>query len=251
MYYFIGTSTTQYNYNSTYTITAGNINLECLTLLLKDGLNPTTCFANIIVCPPKPCSEDCDLESYVRGVNCEEEEEEEVFYAYLSLSGGGSDQYCYESYAVSDPGNTGNENHFSGSFSNPLGPFKEEDVYVILYLCNTSECTCDPTCFKIFYIPKPDCNNLEYRSNIKKKTDLNHSADVWLMVNPISKNEIILRSLMKETSFILTNVNGKMIYQGTFQGSEYRFTPEILAGLYFITYFSADGQLNYIKFIKY
>lgn len=238
-----------WNYSNTtiHTITVGAIGLECATYSIID--NVQQCEAEFIVCPPKPCSGECDLEAYVRAVICDEIESEEVFYAYLSLSGGGTNTYCYESFAVAAPGNTSDDDYYSGSFSNPLGPFHDEDVYVIIYLCEGS-CDCDKTCFKVIYIPKPDCDNLEFHSKKTSSAVKKHFDDIIVIPNPINNNEIVLRSSLKTTSFELTNSSGKVIHHGSFTGPEYKFSKELASGVYFISYKTNNGQINHIKVIK-
>lgn len=238
--YTYGTSPTH-----DHVIQVGTIGLECVEYVLKDF--GTGCTSNFIICPPKPCSNDCDLEAYVTDVYCDQEDTE--FYAELEVSGAGSSYYCFESFAVSDPGNTSNSNYYQGSFSNPIGPFTE-DVYVIVYLCPSSACTCDPTCFTIIYIPFPDCENLEFHS--KGTTSLKNKPieEVYVVPNPINNNEVVLRSSMETTSFEFYNSSAKLIHQGSFMGPEYRYRLESSSGLYFVRYQNSEGKYQYIKVIK-
>lgn len=247
-YYTIDPSSTQYYYNSNYTISAGLIGLECISIELRDGVI-NNCISNLIVCPPKPCSENCEIESYVQDVKCEIEEEEEVFYAYLNLIGAGLAYYCYESFAISDPGNTGNENYYTGSFSDPLGPFTE-DVYVIFYLCSSSACTCDKTCFKILYIPKPECDSLSYRIKGPGNRIINLSDDLMVIPNPVYRNEFIISSNIEGTDFEILSSSGNIIQVGKLIKGEQRIKMEIPSGVYFIRYKSGQGIIKYKKVIK-
>lgn len=247
-YYTIGSSSTLYYYNSNYTISAGLIGLECISIELKDGII-NTCVSNLVVCPPKPCSDDCEIEAYVQDVKCEIEEEEDVFYAYLNLAGSGSAYYCYESFAISDPGNTGNDNYYTGSFSDPIGPFTE-DVYIIFYLCSSSACTCDKTCFKILYIPKPECDSLSYRIKGSGNRIINLSDDFMVIPNPVYRNEFIIRSNIEGTDFEILSSSGNILQEGKLIKGEQRIKMEIPSGVYFIRFKSMQGIIKYKKVIK-
>lgn len=244
-----GGPTNSYSYGSSPThdhvIQVGNIGLECVKYILRDGVN---CESSFIICPPKPCSNTCNLEAYVTDVVCDEEEEIEVFYTELNLSGGGSGNYCFESFALSDPGNTGNDNYYNGTFSNPLGPFNE-DIYIILYLCSSPTCTCDQTCFEVIYIPKPDCNNLEFHSKINN-SKIKNSDELFVIPNPVNNHELILQSSMKNTKFELYNSSAELIHYGSFTGPEYRYKVEISSGMYYVKYQNSEGKYKYIKVIK-
>jgi hypothetical protein len=249
-YYYIYKVTD--NPSSTYTygtspthdhvIQVGTIGLECVEYILEDAGG---CKSNFIVCPPKPCSADCDLEAYVTEVVCDEEE----FYVDLEVSGAGSSYYCYETFAINDPGNTSDPNYYQGNFSNPLGPFTE-DVYVIVYVCPSSACTCDPTCFKIIYLPLPDCENLEFHNKETYNSKIKPADEVFVVPNPVNNNEVVLRSSMKVTSYEIYNSSSKLIHHGSFTGPEYRYKTEISPGLYFVRYQNSEGQYRYIKVVK-
>lgn len=236
--YTYGTSPTH-----DHVIQVGTIGLECVEYILEDV--GTGCKSNFIVCPPKPCSADCDLEAYVTEVVCDEEE----FYVDLAVSGAGSSYYCYEIFAMNDPGNTTDPNYYQGSFSNPLGPFTE-DVYVIVYLCPSSACTCDPTCFKIIYLPLPDCENLEFHNKGISNSKIKPTDEVFVVPNPVNNNEFVLRSSMKVTSYEFYNSTARLIHHGSFTGPEYRYRAEISPGLYFVRYQNSEGQYRYIKVVK-
>lgn len=173
----------------------------------------------------------------VTDVVCDEEDEVEVFYVDLDVSGAGSGYYCYETFP---------ETYAS---SNPFGPFTE-DVYLIVYVCPSSECTCDQTCFKIIYVPKPDCENLEFHSKEPSDSGITAIDELFVVPNPVNNNEIVMRSTMKNTSFELYNSSAKLIHHGSFTGPEYRYRSEISSGLYFVRYQNSDGKYQYIKVIK-
>ncbi|MGB5024111.1 MAG: T9SS type A sorting domain-containing protein [Saprospiraceae bacterium] len=225
-------------YNSLHVMGPYDIEPTCLEFTLVDENNPLNpCSATFIVCPPKPCSAECDLEAYVTEVYCDEENEVEVFYVDLEVSGAGMDYYCYETFPD------------SYTTSNPFGPFTE-DVYIIVYVCPSSECTCDKTCFKIIYVPKPDCDNLEFHSKGINDSKIKPIDELFVVPNPVNDNEIVLRSSMETISFEIYNSSGKLIHHGSFTGPEYKYRSEISPGLYFVRYKNSEGKFKYIKVIK-
>jgi len=228
-----------------HVIQVGTIGLECIKYTLSDGVN---CISTFIVCPPKPCSNDCDLEAYLTDVYCENEDTD--YYAELDVSGAGTSYYCYESFAISDPGNTVNSNYYQGSLSNTIGPFTE-DVYVIVYLCPSSTCTCDRECFRIIYIPFPDCENLEYRRKKTNYNGINTATELVVIPNPIKENEFVLQSFMKNTNIEIYNSSSKLILQESFAGLEYRYRSDLPPGLYIVRYKNSGGSYSYLKVIKF
>lgn len=108
-----------YSYNTTHTYyVPGTIGLECVEIKLSA---PGGCEAFLMICPPKPCSdnENCELEVYLDSIFCNEENA--TFYVYLNVFASGSSYVCYSSFAVSDPGNTSNSNYYHDNLNNPLG----------------------------------------------------------------------------------------------------------------------------------
>ncbi len=226
-------------------IQMGAIELECQKFILEDV--GTGCRAYFIICPPKPCSGDCDLEAYVTEVVCDEEEE--LFYVDLVTSGAGSGYYCYESFAMDSMGNSGDDDYFQGNLDNPLGPFKE-DVYIILYVCQDSACTCDQTCFQIVYVPKPDCENLEFRVREAYEFGKMRKDNILVIPNPVFYDELVLFSKIPLTSFEIYNSAAKVIHHGIFTAPELRLSIKMCAGLYIVKYMNNLGQYDYISFIK-
>ncbi|MBK9108608.1 MAG: T9SS type A sorting domain-containing protein [Saprospiraceae bacterium] len=239
---------TGYSYNTIYTIDVpGYIGPECVEFTLVGGVG---CISTIRVCPPKPCSnnEDCELEVYLKEISCAEEGT--VFYIELdSTSGSGPGYLCYECFAFGDPGNTGNDNYFQGSFANPFGPFND-DIYITVYKCSTSACDCDPSCFKVLYFSAPDCDNLDYRIEKKNNSSIKQLTELIIIPNPLSGREFLIRSKLKETIFELYNFSSKLIYSGNFSGPDYTVSIDLAAGLYLIRYTNSEGLNSYVPLIK-
>jgi hypothetical protein len=241
-YDITGAGLTGLSYNVTHTVNvSGTIGQACRTFTL----DANGCISTIIVCPPKPCSDEsaCELEVYLKEVYCNEDGDE--FNIEVDTSNVGSGYLCYKSYYLSSPGTLVT----SGSFTNPLGAF-DEDTYIVFSVCSTAACTCTPTCFKVMYFPMPDCDNLDFRNKGSSKSNTASNTELNIYPNPLNTKEIILRSSMKSTSFEFYNSASELIYQGSFTGTEHKFSPEIPAGLYIVKYKNEKGEHRYIKLIK-
>lgn len=238
-----------YSYNSNHTINVGIITKECILVLLKDENTVNQiCESKLIICPPKPCSNEtqCELEVSLKEISCNEEGDE--FYLELDSANVGSGYLCYTSFAFNDPGNTSNFNYYHGNFGNPLGPFNSS-IYIILSICSTSSCDCESSCFKVIYFPKPDCENLDYRTfhtnyKIFKDPDLN------ILPNPTSLTEFSIISSMKETYFELYNSSMILLKKTKFHGTTYNVNNINIPGIYIIKYLDTKGCFKYIKLMK-
>ncbi|MBK6859296.1 MAG: T9SS type A sorting domain-containing protein [Saprospiraceae bacterium] len=224
-------------------IHVGAIGHECVKYTLKDAVL-TQCIAEFYVCPPKPCSDDdeCELEFYITDVNCEEGNSQ--FYVELDITGGSS-YLCYKASKATD-GSTISQ----GGFSSILGPFTE-DIWLDVKICTTAICTCAaPYCYKVIYVPFPDCENLEFRSKETSYSGFNSNSELIVLPNPINGNEMILLSSMKFTRFELYNASGKLIHYSSFSGPEYRYNQAIPVGLYFVKYKNSKEEYRIIKIVK-
>jgi hypothetical protein len=231
-----------FSYNTTHTIYPGTIGKTCLSFTLDAGGG---CTVDVVVCPPKPCSSEsqCNLEVNLKDVSCTEDHSQ--FYIDVDTSRVGSGYLCANSYAMSAPTTL----IHGGTFSNPLGPFNSA-VFIVFKICSTSACDCDPTCFKVLYFPKPDCDNLDYRSKGNSKSAIIPQEELIIIPNPLNTKEMILRSSMKYTNFEFYNSSSELICHGSFTGAEYRYAPDIPAGLYIVKYTNNEGKYGYIKLIK-
>lgn len=241
-YYLIGTSTFHYIYGTTYNIPAGTIGHECIKIRLTGSIS--NCYSDIYVCPPKPCSndEECTLEVIVKDVYCDNENTD----SYIELDISGAVSYlCYK--ASKTDGTLISQGNLSSSI---LGPFTE-DIWLEVKICTTAICTCSaPYCFKVIYVPKPDCENLEFRSNKTDNSGLELVSELIVLPNPINGNEMILRSSMKHTMFELYNSSSKIINSGSFSSTYFVLKTDIPSGIYFVRYKNSLGKYKYIKVIK-
>ncbi|HHH53521.1 MAG TPA: T9SS type A sorting domain-containing protein [Bacteroidetes bacterium] len=227
------------NYNKNYTIDGGNISDGCKEFTLENSSG--SCTAIFEICPPKPCSEECNLEAYVVDVICINDNN---FLINMDISGIGNKQLC------SDPG------YF---YYYPYYLYYlYEDTYINLKLCDYGEnCnTCQSNCYKTIFVPKPDCDydpwktgeNLR-QSNFSIKPDISYD-DVDIYPNPVVNNEIIIRSKLEKTHYSIYNTAGNLIKEGTFTDSEYRINFENASGLYFVKYINKEGKPAFKKIIK-
>lgn len=233
-----------YSYGTPQLVSVGTIVDTCVSFNLEDNVI-SFCNSMVIVCPPKPCSdnENCELEVYITDVYCEEEDSE--YYIELNVSGTGSGYTCYKATNIS--GTDSVEGRF---ISNILGPFDEE-IWLEIKKCTTIACTCSaPECFKILYVPFPDCENLEFRTKRTSKSNLSLPDLLMVLPNPLDRNEILLKSSMNSTKFEIFNSSSALIYKGSFSGDTYRLQLNIPPGVYFVRYKDEEGRQGYIKVIR-
>ncbi len=229
-----------YNYNQTYSLSGGAISAGCINITLIAS-RPDDCEAKLKICPPKKCSEECNLEAYVVDVVCLNEKS---FLVKMDISGIGNKRLC------SDPGYT----YYYPYYLYYLN--SETNIY--LKLCDYGEnCnTCESDCYKIIYVPKPDCDYDPWKPvmPLKQKTDFNLSNvlydEIIVYPNPILNNEIIIQSKLDKTEFSIYNTDGKIIKEGVFTGNEYKISFNGISGLYFIKYLNSQGKPAFIKMLK-
>jgi len=228
------------NFNTTYTISAGNINQSCFPLAIE-YINENTnenCIANFQVCPPKPCNnnEDCELEVYLSKIDCLTGGA--TYSVELKVSG--ASYPCYRSI-----GDTG-----GGSFSNPLGPFTVDNTLVI-YTCSTATCSCNPTCFKVLKVYKPeDCDTRNFGGGSTSRTASKLIDEVKIIPNPIHSDYFTIESTLDETVFVIFDASGKRLTSGQFLGKSHPLRCSLSPGIYFLSFKKSTGSHTYIKFIK-
>ncbi len=253
-----------FTYNNTHEVGTYTIKSECQSFLLKD-VNNTNCISRFIICPPKPCSIDCDLEVHVEDVECIYDERSQQYSGYeilVDINGiDESEQKVCVSYTfASDPNQTPIQ---WGSLSNGLwtvGPF-DSDIYLTFSVCPKNEnCPCSSTtCFKTIYIPKPDCvaqkgiENREQKNESEEKnetTNTNGLGELIVIPNPFSSDEVLLRSTMEKTVYSIYDSSGKLIIHDVFKGSDKRIKLNVSQGIYFIKYTDNNGDISFVKMIK-
>ncbi|HHH54261.1 MAG TPA: T9SS type A sorting domain-containing protein, partial [Bacteroidetes bacterium] len=239
-YFTIGS--TKYSYNMTHSITVGAISDGCIVFNLVAASSSPTCSSELKICPPKPCSEECNLEAYVVDVICTPGSDN--FIVQMDISGIGNKQLC------SDPGN-----YYYYPYYNY---YLSADTYIELKLCDYGvPCsTCTSNCYKTIFVPKPDCDytGWEREENFKSPNSFTNKINTYdeltIFPNPVISDEIIISSKLENTDFKIFNTEGKLIEEGSFSGSEFRLKLDEIPGLYLIRYTNSQGKPTFVKMIK-
>jgi hypothetical protein len=235
-------NSTSYSYNTIHTINVGVIQQGCIEYTLSTG----TCVTKFTVCPPKPCSFNCNLEVYVEDVPCSKDEYGMItYYVDLEVKWPPSKYGCFEATKVDGTPLD------DGPMPSPqqVGPFTE-DIYLTLYVCNSSNCTNCP-CYKTIYVPTPDCNHSE-RIAITgtKEVEFHNRAEVYVQPNPTNSGEIMIYSSLPRTEYEILDVHGRKIISDAFIGAEHRQSLIGPPGIYFLKYRDLNGQGSVLKIIK-
>ena len=234
-----------YDYNEIYSIDELVIGEGCLNFILEGNPN---CISEFIICPPKPCSFNCNLEVYVEDVPCTKDENGDItYYVDLEVQWPPSKYACYEATDVD--GNSLDD----GTLPSPqqVGPF-DEDIYLTIKICNSS---CSPTancpCYKTIYVPTPDCNqNERILFTGTSEAEPHTNAPVYVQPNPTHSDEIIIYSSLPKTEYVILDVQGKRIVTNSFIGQQQSQTLHVPPGMYFLKYKDLVGQIFVIKIIK-
>lgn len=235
-------NSTSYSYNTIHTINVGAIQQGCIEYTLSTG----TCDTKFTICPPKPCSFNCNLEVYVEDVPCSKDEYGVItYYVDLEVNWPPSKYGCFEATKIDgtplDDGPMPSPQH--------VGPFTE-DIYLTLYVCNSSNCTNCP-CYKTIYLPTPDCNHYE-RIAITgtQEVEFRNRAEVYVQPNPTNSGEIMIYSILLRTEYEIIDIHGKRIVMDSFTGAEHRQSLLVPSGLYFLKYRDTNGHESVLKIIK-
>jgi hypothetical protein len=221
------------SYNSNCTIQAGTIEQNCITYELLDPV--VSCYSTFTICPPKPCSIECNIELFVKEVFCNPLN----YTANVEIISGTN--LCYK--AISK--NTGlilSQGNWpiNGNF----GPFTE-DIFLSVYKCQ------QPDCFKMIYIPKPDCNNPNFGEGSTGRSKDKYRDEISIIPNPIQSNILNIKSNLVNTDFEIFNSSGTSILKGKLINLETQILFNQTSGLYFLKYINNEGHISNIKFIKF
>jgi len=236
-----------HSFNVIYTIDELVISQGCLEFILDDG---GVCVTKFIICPPKPCSFNCNLEVYVEDVPCTKDENGDVtYYVDLEVKWPPSKYACFEATKLD------RSNLDDGPMPSPqqVGPFTE-DIYLTIFVCNSSSCASASTstcCYKTIYVPSPDCNQEEqmpFTGTIE--TEIWNRGAVFVQPNPTNSGEIMIYSSLPRTDYEILDVHGKRIVMDFFTGTEHRQSLNVTSGMYFLKYRDLVGQISVIKIIK-
>ena len=234
------TGSTHYNFDSDYTFSGLPRSTRCKSITLTHGINQQ-CITNFIICPPKPCNSQCNIEAYLLDVYCNGGGTE---YYFNLRAGASSSNICCNAYGL----NT----HTNSCFLLPngaFGPF-DEDIELTLIPSATSTCNCNtPSCYKTIYIPFPDCNNLDFRS-VKGSSQSVQKLELEVIPNPVHNDIIRIHSSLLKTEFQLLELSGEVLFSGKFESKNYDLKVSIPSGVYIIKYSDDLGKVKAIKFIK-
>ncbi len=240
-------------FGSTQSIAGLEISTECIKFaLIYAPVGMTQCTSYVVVCPPKPCdmNNNCDLEVYVDEVICDKNGD--FSFTLSTDSAIPNSIICYETTDADTPSNTAHVNYNAPSTYPPSGPFYG-DIQLIVRVCDGPSCEddCNDRCFKIIYIPKPDCNSWEYDKteirSIKENKDL---ETVIVFPNPNSTNEFTIVASKSISNFQIYSLDGTLIKNGTLRQGENNLVITQPAGLYILHYIDYFGKIKQIKLVK-
>ena len=216
------------------TIQAGIIGENCITFELQDDIIPS-CITKFTVCPPKPCSSiECNTELFVKEVFCNPTN----YSVNVEIISGTN--LCYKAISKSTSLILSQGNWpINGNF----GPFTE-DIFLSVYKC------LQPDCFKMIYIPKPDCSNPSFREGGSSRTKEKYRDEISIIPNPIQTNILNIESNLVNTDFEIFNSSGKTVLKGKLNSPGTQIIFNHIAGLYILKYINSKGENTFIKFIK-
>ncbi len=227
---------------------------NCITFTISyiDPNSGFPCPSTIIVCPPKPCDNEngCDLDIDIVEIICSKSTPGEFSFDVNATTSTGL-FLCYQTEDTDDPFNLSNSNNTLGN-TPPAGPF-DDDIELIVYLCSTAVCfdCLPPRCFKVIYIPKPDCAQWESdKTEIRQVINTDIENEITIYPNPLDGDEIFIRSSLESIAYEIFNAAGELVTKG--QVSESVFNVPLIGnpGLYIVRINMPNGKFKYIKVIK-
>jgi hypothetical protein len=243
--YDVGLDQTKlFDYNEIHTIVIEDFEQGCKEYTLRAGGGCNTTF---YICPPKPCSLNCNLEVYVEDVPCTKDESGDItYYVNLKVQWPPSRYACYEAKKLD--GTSLADGILP--LNQQVGPF-EEDIYLTIFVCTTSSCTTGCLCFKTIYVPTPDCNLGGSRQfSETSEPEFYTKSAVYVQPNPTHSDEIIIYSSLPKTEYEILDVQGRRIVTNSFIGQQQSQTLYVPPGMYFLKYKDLNGHKSVIKIIK-
>ncbi len=236
-------------FGTALSISGLTMSVTCITFNISYTFNRNPCNSTIIVCPPKPCDNinGCDLDVDIVEIICSKSSPGEFSFDVNANTSTGL-FLCYQTVDTDDPFNAMNSNNTIGN-SPPSGPFND-DIELIVYLCSSSVCSsCTPRCYKVIYIPKPDCDEWE-NDKTEIRQILKVDDEITIYPNPLNGEEIFIKSSLESTAYEIFNAAGILITKGQFSDSVFNVPLTGNAGLYFVRVNMQNGKFKYIKVIK-
>jgi hypothetical protein len=222
-----------YNKGTTNNIPVGNISADCISYNIED--DNSDCIQSLIICPPVPCTvRNCNLEIYPGKITCTWNGFSVNLHSNIS-------NLCYSVVGSSVTAPVPS--------SGDIGPFTGNTEVII----SPSPCVSNPTCFKMLYLPKPNCNDPNIELSQGRTTTSKPEFRLKVVPNPFSTDELTLKTdkqIIGEFQYSIYNSSGKLIKSGKFVGNEQTINFEFSSGIYILRYKDGDGKENNYKFVK-
>ena len=212
---------------------------ECLEFTLQKDL---ACKAKFTVCPPKPCSNTCDIEARIEDLFCNELGNGQFFVKLDANSNQGA--LCYKVW-LREPNNSRTLIDAGPYPSNQtFGPYDQGGLLDFsIFLCNT------PSCFKMLNVSYPvKCiANEPYR-----ESEEFHATTERLVVfpNPITYGPIFLKSPYAHTEVEIFNLHGNIEYNTTLKDNINQLYIDLTPGVYILRYRYPGESYRIIKLIR-
>lgn len=133
--------------------------------------------------------------------------------------------------------------------SGEIGPFTDSTTVVI----SPAPCGTNPTCFKMIYLPKPDCKNPNLEWSQGRTNLSNNTVSLKVVPNPFMSDQLTIQSEMRVgeyISYIIYNTSGYIIHSGQFTGESQIIPFYHPSGVYILKYLGIDGEEKHTKFVK-
>ncbi len=213
------------------------LNPNCKSITLIDEL--TACSQTLMICPPVPCSvENCNIEVYPGKITCIPTSNGYTYMVKLNTVPG---NLCYKTSGgiVSVPIPANGE----------IGPLSGGNEVMI----SPAPCGSNPSCFKMIYLPKPNCNDPNIEESQGRVKASANDFNFKIVPNPFFSNEVTIKSeinIDNDVLYLIYNNSGQLVQSGNFNGTEKTIPFEQASGLYLIKFQDYDGNIQNYKFVK-
>ncbi len=130
-----------------------------------------------------------------------------------------------------------------------IGPLSGGNELMI----SPAPCGSNPSCFKMIYLPKPNCNDPNIEESQGRVKASANDFNIKIVPNPFSNNQLTLKSdiiIDHDVMFSIYNNKGQMIQSGKFSGHDQTVPFDQPSGLYIIKFNDHTGNVQNYKFIK-
>lgn len=133
--------------------------------------------------------------------------------------------------------------------SGEIGPFTNGTEVVI----SPAPCGTNPTCFKVIYLPKPDCKNPNIEISQGRVKNVANELNLKIVPNPFSNDQLTIKAdinIVQDVMYLIYNTSGQLIQTGKFKGQEQVIPFNQPSGMYIINFKDNVGNRQSYKFIK-